>query len=141
MQTEPSSTNRYSGVDFYEMLTRKNGKGTRSIIIVNPAKKNGICPLTLACPKGELAGKTALPVQTWSTPEFLAGWCRKVSETEARQLDPAMMAFVDKHDRSPEFRAMYAIEESKPGRSPLQRATVPMGTPTSADKFHEIYGY
>ena len=123
MQTAATENTKYAGVDFYVQLHRKNGRPTGTVVIVNPAIKNGSLLLMLACAPGNVAGKDSLPARTWARPSYLADYCRKVTEAEAREIDAAMMAFLDKHNRSEEFRAMYAIEDAKPGRSSYQRAT------------------
>lgn len=144
-ENKATETLVYSGVEFYVQLHRKNGQPTGTIVVVNPAVKNGICVLMLACPPGARAGKDALPVTTWARPDtYLAFYCRKVTQEDARKIDPAMMAFLDKHHRSPEFRAMYEIEEKKPGRSTYQRADVDApthGADWVGHKFHELYGH
>lgn len=142
--TEIKTAALYSGVEFYAQLHRKNGRPTGTIVVVNPEIKNGTCVLMLACAPGHVAGKDSLPVQTWARPSYLTDYCRKVTEEQAREIDAAMMAFIDKHHRSEEFRTMYEIEEKKPGRSTYQRADVEApthGADWVGHKFYELYGH
>lgn len=112
--SETGNAAGYSGVDFYAHVTRKGGPLAGTIMVVSRTVKNGTWMAAISIPVGAVAGKDALPVVTWTSPEWLARRAVKVSEARARDIAPDMMRFVDAHHRSPEFRAMYAVELRKP---------------------------
>jgi hypothetical protein len=100
----------YSGVDFYAEKTsaRAGAALAGTILVVSRTVFNGTCRKAMACAKG---AATVMPIATWVSPAYLAK-CVKVTEAEARQIQPAMFAACEAFDRSPEFREMYAIEMS-----------------------------
>lgn len=129
----------YEGVEFYVELTRKGGKRTGNVLVVRRAVRNGESFACVAVETGKVAGKTALPVVTWTHDDYLARKCEKIDETAARAIDPAMMAYLDKHHDAAEFRLMHEIERWKPGRTGLQQVDDP-GTGSTAEQFYELYG-
>lgn len=124
--------------EYFAPKTRKNGPLDGTIMVVDRSRKNGIMVAALAVPKGKRTMVDALPVVTWTDPKYLSDYCVQVTEERAREVDPQMMTFVDKYARSPEYRLMHSLEESKPGRSSLQRANE-RGT-WVGHKFYELYG-
>lgn len=115
-----AETAGYEGVEFYAHVTRKGGPLAGTVMLVSTTVRNGTWMAAISVPVGAQTGKTALPVVTWVSPEWLARRAVKVDESTARSIDPATMMAVDAHHRSPEYRAMYAVEMRKPGRSPLR---------------------
>jgi len=102
----------YENVDFYAEKTsgHKHAALAGTVLVVSRTVFNGICPKAVATPKGD---PTGVPCATWVNPAHLAKRCVKVTETEARAIAPAMFAKMEKFDRSPEYRAMHAIEVAR----------------------------
>lgn len=98
-------------VRFY--AERRNGHrgsartGVVLMVDTRETERNGVTMPALAPEKGNPAG---VPVRVWVSPAHLAKRCDEISEREARQIAPALFAAVEKFERSPEYRAMHAIE-------------------------------
>lgn len=108
-------TPSYSDVRFYAEKTRKNGKFTGTVIIVDPKKKNGACVAAIGRPTD---GRPYLPTVTWVSPRYLKDRCVRVSEARAREIDPLTFKYVDSYEKgSKDYRTMYAIEAKTPLQS------------------------
>lgn len=133
-------TMNYTGVEFFAEVERKgSARLTGTVLVLSREIRNGQCFAAVAVPSD---GRSALPVVTWVSPKYLADKCRKVTETEARAIDPRTMKALDAHHRSPEYREMYQAEIVKPGRTNLQPALAKDMPPTKdiTRKFYELYG-
>lgn len=135
-----NTPNKFDNADFYARLARK-GSSTRTgtVLVVSRTQRNGVCFAAITVPHD---GSAALPVTTWVSPATLTDRCVKISEADARRIAPEMMRHVDAFDRSPEYRAMYAAEIVKPGRTSLQPALERDMPPTIdiAAQFRRMYG-
>jgi len=102
----------YANVDFYaeRINGHKSSALAGTILVVSRTTFNGICPKAVAVPKGDPNG---VPCATWVAPEYLARKCVLVTEAQARAIAPAMFAKMEAFDRSPEYRAMHAIEVAR----------------------------
>lgn len=117
----------YENVEFFAHVTRKGGPLAGTVMVVSTTWLNGTWRAAVSIPVGVVAGKDALPVVTWTSPEWLARRAVKVTEARAREIDPETMRIIDAHHRSPEFRAMYENEIRKPGRTRGLRAIAEQG--------------
>jgi hypothetical protein len=130
----------YGGCEFWAERTRRNGRLSGTVLVVNRSVRNGESFLALGLP---VDGRKALPIATWASDSYLSRKnAVKITEAQAREIAPEMFKAIDAHERSPEYRAMYAAEISKPGRSPLQPAfPAPHQVRTNVtETFYRLYG-
>lgn len=90
---------KYSDCDFYAEVTR-GGRVLGTVLIVSRTQFNGTCPKAIATPKGRPDG---VPVAEWVYPSYLAK-CVKVTEGDARRIQPQLFAACDLWDKSPKYR-------------------------------------
>jgi hypothetical protein len=112
---------------FAERVNGHKGSALAGTVLVvakklTPAMQNGETFAAVAVPKGEPNG---VPCRTWIHPSHVTKRCVQVTEAEARAIQPSMFASLERFDRSPEFRAMHALEIARAyadGRYTMQPA-------------------
>jgi hypothetical protein len=95
---------------FAERANGHKGSARTGVVLMvstRAADMNGICFQALTTPKGS---PNAVPCSTWVNPSHLAKRCDEITQAEARVMNPGMFAHVERFERSPEYRAMHAVE-------------------------------
>lgn len=84
--------------------------GVVLMVSMREGDKNGKCFKALSTPKSE---PTAVPCATWVAPSHLTKRCDEITESEARAINPAMFAHVERFERAPEYQVMHAKEVAR----------------------------
>jgi hypothetical protein len=133
-------SNTYTGVEFFAEFNNGHKKtlaGTVIMVIVprkgHPQDVNGTCRAAIGVAKGDAKG---LPVRTWASARYLKAQCERITEAQAREIQPALFTALAKFERAAEYRLGHAIESHKAAQ-PLQLAD---DVGAGVNHFERLYG-
>lgn len=130
----------YTGCRFYAEKTsgRRGAKLAGTIVIVaKRPERNGQCVAFVGVPRGE---RSAVPVKSWTHPNYLATKCVEVTESEARAIHPELFQASETYERAPEYRMGHAIEVARAFRAGLTLQPADASGSWVGDHFYRIYG-